>query len=141
MRVAIKESMRSPAQTHRPIAAVAHILAAVVSHLVLSHVFIIAPAPRKPIPDTTCAAILPGSLMFELYISGTSIERIMSIHEPSQIRIWVRTPAGWCLISLSSQSKKASQTLINIRMIMSLCDITSVGIKKMLINTLIISIP
>jgi len=49
-----------------PIAAVAHILAAVVRPLVSIPILIIAPAPRNQIPDTTCAAILPGSFMFEL---------------------------------------------------------------------------
>lgn len=86
-RVAIKASIWSPAQTHSPIAAVAHMLAAVVSHLVLRPVFIMAHAQRKPTPETTCAAILPGSFMFELYISGTRIDSIMSIHDPSHIRI------------------------------------------------------
>jgi len=45
--------MRSQAQTHSQIAAVAQIFAAVVSHLVLSHVLIMAQAQRKPIHDTT----------------------------------------------------------------------------------------
>jgi hypothetical protein len=40
--------------------------AAVVSHLVLSPVFMIAQAHRKPTHDTTCAAILQGSFIFEL---------------------------------------------------------------------------
>jgi hypothetical protein len=86
--------MRRPAQTQSPIAAVAHMFAAVVSPRVLSPVLMIAPAPRNPTQDTTCAAIRPGSLMFELYISGTRIERIISIQEPRHISIWVLRPAG-----------------------------------------------
>jgi hypothetical protein len=51
--VAMKASIWSPAQTQSQIAAVAHIFAAVVSPLVLSPVFIIAQAHRKPTPETT----------------------------------------------------------------------------------------
>ena len=77
-----------------PIAAVTHIFAAVVSPLVSSPIFIIAPAPRNHTPDTTCAAILPGSLILELYISGTKIDKIMSKHDPTQMSICVLIPAG-----------------------------------------------
>jgi len=51
--VEMNDNIMSPAQTHRPIAAVAHILAAVVSPRVLSPVLIIAPAQRKPTHETT----------------------------------------------------------------------------------------
>ena len=46
-----------------PIHAVAHIPAAVVSPLIPFEVFSIAPAPKKPIPDNTCAVNLAGSTL------------------------------------------------------------------------------
>lgn len=46
-----------------PIQAVAQIPAAVVKPLIPFEVFKIAPAPKKPIPDSTCAVNLAGSLL------------------------------------------------------------------------------
>ena len=51
-----------PVPQARPIAAVTHKPAAVVSPRTLLRWSIIVPAPKKPIPDTTCAATLEESL-------------------------------------------------------------------------------
>ena len=53
-----------PAPTAKPIQAVIHIPAAVVRPLTEPFIWIMAPAPRKPIPEITCAAIRPGSPFF-----------------------------------------------------------------------------
>jgi hypothetical protein len=59
---AIRAIVNNHAQAANQIAAVAHMFAAVVSPLVLRPIFIIAQAHKNPTHDTTCAAILPGSL-------------------------------------------------------------------------------
>ena len=107
-------------------------LAAVVSHFVSIPIFIIAPAPRNHIPETTWAAILPGSLIFELYISGTIIESIIKRQEPTQMSIWVLIPAGCLLSSLSSHNTKAITKVIRRRNKISDCDIISISIWKVL---------
>ncbi len=50
-----------PAPIASPTAAIAQIVAAMVTPLMLAPNFIIAPAPRNPTPDKTWAAIRPGS--------------------------------------------------------------------------------
>jgi hypothetical protein len=67
----------------------------------------IAPAPRKPIPVTICAAIRVGSKTIP-----DSVENCQSVHPyaetsvktqaPSETIRWVRKPASW---SRSSRSK------------------------------------
>ncbi len=120
------EAKYNPAQIESPRAAVTHIFAAVVSHFVSIPIFIIAHAPRNHTPDTTCAAILPGSLMLELYISGTMIERIINKHDPTQMSMCVLIPAGCLLSSLSSHNTKAMTSVRNKRSNISDCEITSI---------------
>jgi len=55
------ESRYSPEPKPIPTAAVTHKVAAVVNPFTENPFFKIVPAPRKPIPETICAAILPGS--------------------------------------------------------------------------------
>ena len=53
------------------------------------------PAPIKPMPDTTCAAIRVGSPVV------ASNEKWVNKHDPKQIRLWVLIPAGFPMVSRS----------------------------------------
>ena len=87
-----------PAPTAMPNAATIHIPAAVVSPRTEPFICIMAPAPRKPIPVTTCAAIRAGSPFFRpMYSCGTYMLRIMARVAPIEISENVRTPAVWPL--------------------------------------------
>src|SRR5439155_14449138 len=72
-----------------------------------------APAPRNPIPEMICAAILVGSPPSSW---ATLVEILMNNVEPTQIRILVRRPAGLSRISRSTPmmppSSAASSSLI-----------------------------
>ena len=61
MTVAPSATPHAPAPAAMPTAATAHRLAAVVRPRTLTPYLRIAPAPRKPIPDTICAATRPWS--------------------------------------------------------------------------------
>jgi hypothetical protein len=91
---AIAAIVYKPAHAHSHIAAVAHMFAAVVNHFVFRPIFIIAHAHKNPTHETTCAAILPGSLTFESYISGRIIEMIIKSADHSAISMCVLIPAG-----------------------------------------------
>ena len=88
-----------PAPQASPTAAANHIVAAVVSPFTFNPWRRIAPAPRKPIPETTCAAIRPGSPGVKgsgPSVKSPAIIRDSSISkaEPTQTRITVFKPAG-----------------------------------------------
>src|ERR687890_612928 len=89
-----------------PTAAVAHRLAAVVRPRTDPPYLRIAPAPRKPIPDTIWAATRDGSVGIVPFgdggVSKTKIETTVKAAEPSDTRRCVRIPAGWAWISRSS---------------------------------------
>ncbi len=55
----------NPAPRAMPIAAVAHTPAAVVSPCMTSRLYIMMPAPKKPMPVTTCDAIRVASAAIE----------------------------------------------------------------------------
>ena len=82
--------------------------AAVVNPLIPLEVFKIAPAPKKPIPLTTCAAIRPGSALFTIpfgiveIIIGMEMDTIINIQDPTVTKIWVRNPAERFLRSRSA---------------------------------------
>ena len=61
--------------------------AAVVSHFVLRPIFMIAQAHKNHTHETTCAAILHGSLTFDSYISGNKMEIIMKSADHKEMRI------------------------------------------------------
>ncbi len=71
-----------------PIQAVAHIPAAVVNPLIPLEFFNIAPAPKKPIPERTCAGSLAGSrLVYALYKTNNCIDVIEVTQDPSATSI------------------------------------------------------
>ena len=85
-----------------PIQAVAQIPAAVVKPLIPFEVFKIAPAPKKPIPDSTCAVNLAGSLLVcALYWKNKDNDVIDVMHDPTATKMCVLNPANWCDFSLS----------------------------------------
>ncbi len=86
--VATIDNAYDPAPVAKPIAAVAHKLAAVVMPITLSCSPIIAPAPMKPIPVTIPAAILAGSTL------NSCNEIIVKRHAPRETSMWVLNPAG-----------------------------------------------
>lgn len=71
-------------------------VAAVVSPRIFSLVLSMVPAPRKPIPTTTEAAILEGSDP-----GKASIDKIARRDDPSPTRRWVLKPAGFRLTQLA----------------------------------------
>jgi XTP/dITP diphosphohydrolase len=83
-----------------PMPAVTHISAAVVSPEIPFVERKIAPAPRKPIPVTTCDAILPGSAPPAIY--EASIETIENMQLPRLISAKVRRLGSFPDISLSN---------------------------------------
>src|ERR671934_1696890 len=90
-----------------PIAATTHSVAAVVSPRTDSPWRMIAPAPRKPIPVTICAAIRVGSARTTLDPEARNAwkpyaETIVKSAEPSETSRCVRRPASRSLISRSS---------------------------------------
>ena len=99
--VAAAAVARSPTPTVRPMAHVTHIDAAVVRFLTDSLVRKITPAPRKPMPTTTCDATrVTSTLTLVLLRSVTmnsskpSVETIPKMAAPRQTAMWVRRPAG-----------------------------------------------
>jgi hypothetical protein len=135
--VAANAATHKPAHTARPIAAVAHMFAAVVSHLVFKPIFKIAQAHKNQTPDTTCAAILPGSLTVALYISGNMILIIINKHDHKPINICVLIPAGSNLYSLSNHIIKAKSALINSLNIIS--DVDNISIEVVNISIFVIN--
>ena len=73
----------------------AHIPAAVVNPLIPLEFFSIAPAPKKPIPDNTCAGNLAGSIvLILLYLLNNSKAIIDVIQAPMETKICVLNPAN-----------------------------------------------
>ena len=64
---------------------------------IFSSVLIMVPAPRNPTPTITEAAILQESAP-----GKASMDRIVRKDDPSPTSLWVLTPAGFRLTSLSS---------------------------------------
>ena len=85
----------SPAPAARPIAAVAHRLAAVVRPRIEAPSLMIAPAPRKPMPDTIWAATRDGSMAAVVVGWKAKIDSSVKIADPRATRRCVRIPAGW----------------------------------------------
>jgi hypothetical protein len=113
----------------RPTAAMSQREAAVVRPLILFPRRIMAPAPRNPIPETTWAAILPGSPpLRELYSWGSQIERSIKRVEPVAMRMWVRIPAAWRLLDRSKPTIAPARNPKHKRIIMSAGDNTTVFI-------------
>ena len=84
-----------PAPMARPKHAVIQIPAAVVRPRTEPFIWIMAPAPRKPIPEITCAAIRPGSPFFRpIYSCGMYMEIIIARVAPIAMRANVRIPAA-----------------------------------------------
>src|SRR5690606_8962111 len=75
-----------------PIAATTQIVAALVRPVMVPRVCRMVPAPRNPMPVTTCAAIRPGS---PTWFAAMRVERSISSAEPRQMRMLVRRPAGF----------------------------------------------
>jgi hypothetical protein len=82
--------------------------AAVVSHFVLSHVFIIVHAHINQIHVTTWAAILPGSPLIYHGRSATSIERTMRRVDQRHMSMCVLSHAGWLFNSRSNHITDAN---------------------------------
>src|SRR6185436_7536166 len=82
--------------------------AAVVSPRTESPERMMAPAPRKPTPATTWAAIRAGS-DFPGFRSAMWIDTSMMRHDPRETIMWVRSPAGWLCISRSRPTRPPSR--------------------------------
>ena len=87
-----------------PIAAVIQSEAAVVTPLICPPEEMITPAPTKPIPTTIWEAIRVGSAAPSP--KAELKERIVKRDEARETSMWVRSPAGFLLISLSNPIKK-----------------------------------
>src|SRR5262245_13639198 len=81
-----------------PMPATTQIVAAVVSPRTNPCECSTAPAPRKPMPEMICAAMRVGS---PPSIWATFVEMLMNNVQPTQIRMFVRSPAGLSRISRS----------------------------------------
>src|SRR3954452_22182945 len=89
-----------------PIAAVSHSVAAVVRPRTFIPWLMIAPAPRKPMPVTICAAIRVGSARTTFVpltrkLSNPYADTTVKSAEPSETSMCVRKPASWSRISRS----------------------------------------
>lgn len=93
--VPINTSMNIPVPTNAPIAADAHIVAAVVNPCTSSPFLKIMPAPIKPIPDTICA------ITRELSALNTDGDMRQNRVEPRQINDIVLVPTDFPLFSRS----------------------------------------
>ena len=89
-------SNRYPAPSASPIAATTQIVAALVRPITVPPSFMIVPAPRKPMPAITCAAIIDGCgpTPFAPTVPIRT-DRSPSSAAPTQIRMLVRSPAGF----------------------------------------------
>src|SRR2546426_4354268 len=86
-----------------PTAATTQIIAAEVRPVTRPRDWMIAPAPRKPIPVTICAARRPGSAGRPVAITmATCVDSHMNSIEPRQMRMLVRKPGGLFFISRST---------------------------------------
>src|SRR5947209_15143966 len=113
-----------------PIAATAQRLAAVVRPRTFMPSRMIAPAPRKPMPVTICAAMRVGSARTTLVPlirkpSKPYAETTVKMAEPSETRRCVRKPASWSRISRSRPSAPPMPAAIASRAKSSQCE--SVG--------------
>ena len=79
---------QAPAPAIMPTPAEHHNVAAVFRPCTLNPSRKMMPAPRKPIPDTTCAATRVGLTSF-----GTSCEKITKLAAPNATSALVRSPA------------------------------------------------
>ena len=87
--VPLTDAMYNPEPTAMPMAAVAQIVAAVVSPDMVTPLRRIVPAPRKPTPVTIWAATLDWSA-----VSNLKAKIIVNIAEPRHTNDRVRSPAG-----------------------------------------------
>ena len=104
-RVVVVASRCMPAPAVIPMAAVTQRPAAVVSPLTACLWKMMVPAPMKPIPDTTCAAMRDTSRRWLSLMSTPSkpwAESIMNSAAPSATRKCVRKPASLARYSRSS---------------------------------------
>ena len=102
--VAARASHDIPAPAVKPIPAVAHRLAAVVSPRTIWWLKMIVPAPMKPIPLTTCAAIRLGSSDTPSCVKISEkpyCETIIMSALPNETRKWVLKPASFSRYSRS----------------------------------------
>lgn len=126
MTVAAMDAVYMPPPTASPIAATDQRLAAVVRPRTISPRNKIEPAPRKPIPDTTCAAIRDGSRTTWSRLRTSkkpNADTIMINVEPTQTSMCVRRPAAHDSRSRSKPitlpsaaartSREMSSTLLN----------------------------
>src|SRR5262249_43270544 len=90
-----------PAPTAIPIAATSQRVAAVVRPRTESPWRMMAPAPRKPIPVTICAAIRVGSTLIPQSLKPYADTSVNSA-DPTHTSRWVRSPAWRSRISRSS---------------------------------------
>src|SRR5690606_32455254 len=96
MTVAEIDGIYKPPPTASPTPATDHTLAAVVRPRITWPRASIAPAPRKPMPDTTCAATRDGSRVTCSPSASENpyMETIMISAEPTHTSICVRSPAA-----------------------------------------------
>ena len=103
-----------PTPTAMPIAAIIQMPAAVVRPRTEPFICMMAPAPRKPIPDTTWAAMRLGSpFLRPRYSCGTYIDSTIARQAPMQMSEKVRTPAVWPL-RLRSKPTRAPRSMARV---------------------------
>jgi hypothetical protein len=107
----IRAACHMPAPMDRPRPATNHIVAAVVRPFTLLPILMKAPAPRKPMPETTWAAIRPGSPLSPPTDCGSQIDRSIRSVAPRPMMIWVRQPAVCLRISLSRPTRPQAKRL------------------------------
>lgn len=95
--IPITASIINPVLVSTPMAAEHHNVAAVLSPLPFSPPLIITPAPKKPIPQTTWAAILVG-----LPSPSIIIDTVRNKKAPNATNTFVLIPAIRCLFYLST---------------------------------------
>jgi len=100
--VALSAAAPAPAPQSIPIAATTQIVAADVNPWIPPRVWRIVPAPRKPTPVTICAARRAGSAVRVGALAAIVSDRSVMIVAPRQMRMFVRSPAGFPESSRSS---------------------------------------
>ena len=113
MKVVAIAAAYMPVPHARPMAAVTHRPAAVVSPLTTFLWNMIVPAPKNPIPDTTCAATREESFrsMPNPYWETTQNKAL-----PNATRKWVRTPATLARYSRSKPMRAPNTSAVSRRM-------------------------
>src|SRR5580658_2420458 len=111
-------------------------LAAVVRPLTISPRARIAPAPRNPMPETTCAAIREGSSTTFCWVrmfANPYCETIMIRHDPTQTSMCVLIPAAHSRRSRSNPMRLPSAAASSSRRSISVLDIITSGIEARLV--------